>query len=99
MLTDDAGLALGDVTAPAGQPEVTPGPAAAPAGQPSIAAGLLRFADSIPDFRKAVISSRDQGWSPDAPNPCLWRYIWCHEDGTVDVQINNVALSGGEQLE
>ena len=63
-----------------------------PGNGTDIVAGLLSFANSIPNFiTKAGVHGK--GWSSKDTNPCTWEYVDCSSE-MLTLDLSNTALSG-----
>ena len=71
-------------------------PAPAPESQADISAGLLRFADSIPNFHNDL-NVTDAGWTAAAAGDvCSWQYVIC-SNATFMLNVTNAPLAGKAQ--
>lgn len=70
-------------------------PAPAPESHVDISAGLLRFADSIPNFYQ-IANVTGSGWAAAADDICSWKYIIC-SNGSTMLNISYVPLAGKAQ--
>ncbi|KAK9808198.1 hypothetical protein WJX73_008032 [Symbiochloris irregularis] len=70
-------------------------PAPAPESQADIRTGLLRFADSIPDFYQ-VANVSGRGWTPTAERVCDWKHIVC-SNASLALNLSYIPFTGTVQ--